>query len=947
MLIGKYFKKIKPDFRSHYFSGICFNSKLCEKNHIFFAIKGNEINGNNYIKHAISKGAKTIVYNKKFQGFKNGILYLSFNNVRKILAETSYKIFCPKIKNLIAVTGTNGKSSICNFYYQILNLNKKKVASLGTLGLKTVFGNLPMLNTTVDPLQLSKHLMNISEKKINNVILEASSHGLKQHRLDGLRFKKGIFTNLSHDHLDYHKSFDDYLKSKLYLFDKLLSKKGIVITDKDIPEYQKLLSISKKKNFKLKKISNHTGDIEILNHKYIGEKQFLKIKYKNVKFSFYLNLIGKIQIKNLFMAILAAEDKNLKFKQIVKVLNKIQPVSGRLEKIGRLKNNALCLLDYAHSPDALKVCLESLKDQFNGKKISLVIGCGGNRDKSKRQIIGKIANKYCSKIYLTDDNPRNENPKNIRKEIKKKIDKNKLFEIPNRKKAIEFAINNLSSNDILIVSGKGHENTQDLGKKKIFFSDKQVITNSIKIRNKSLSNNLKVNILKECVDTRKIPRLTKLNRASINSKDIKQNDIFFAIRGKKNDGNNFISESIRSGASIIVTDRPRIVTNNKKNIIKVKNTLDFLTKISLKIRDNFPGKTIGITGSCGKTSVKELVSSSLNKIGKVSSSPKSFNNKYGVPLSLFNLKLNNNYGVFEIGMDKKGEIDFLSSLVKPDIGIITNVSYAHAKNFKNIFQIAKAKSEIINNIKSDGYIVLNADDRFFSFHKKIATKRKLNIVTFGISSGSNIKFLKIEKFGNYFKIKVKIFSESKVFKIRYKYMNYIKNILSTLAVLSILRKTCSLNINFFEDFSIPVGRGNISKIKYKNKKFFLIDESYNSNPLSLSSAISNFSNSSIEHKKKHFLMGDMLELGRHSRKLHRDISSSLNSSKINKIHIYGKDVIETFKAIKNNRKGRILQNTSDIFDLIVRDLNNNDYLMIKGSNSTGLNKIVETLRGKI
>ncbi len=647
------------------------------------------------------------------------------------------------------------------------------------------------------------------------------------------------------------------------------------------------------------------------------------------------------------MAILAAEDKNLKFEQIVKVLNKIHPVSGRLERIGMLKNNALCLLDYAHSPNALKLCLESLKDQFNGKKISLVIGCGGNRDKSKRQIIGKIANKYCSKIYLTDDNPRHENPKNIRKEIKKKIDKNKLFEIPNRKEAIKAAINNLNSNDILMVSGKGHENTQDFGKKKIFFSDKQVIINSIKIRNKSLSNNIKVNLLKECVDNRKISRLTKLNRASINSKDIKQNDIFFAIKGKKNDGNNYISESIRNGASIVVTDRAKEVTNNKKNLIKVKNTLDFLTKTSLKIRDNFLGKIIGITGSCGKTSVKELVSSSLNKIGKVSSSPKSFNNKYGVPLSLFNLKLNNNYGIFEIGMDKKGEIDFLSSLVKPDIGIITNVSYAHAQNFKNIFQIAKAKSEIINNIKSDGYIVLNADDGFFSFHKKIATKRNLNIITFGFSDGSNIKFLKIKKFGNYFKIKVKIFGESKVFKIRYKYMNYIKNILSTLAVLSILRKTNSLNINFFEDFSIPVGRGNISKIKYKNKKFFLIDESYNSNPLSLSSAISNFSNSPIEHKKKHFLMGDMLELGRHSKKLHRDISSTLNSSKISKIHIYGKDVIETFKDIKNNMKGRILQNKSDIFDLIVRDLNNNDYLMIKGSNSTGLNKIVETLRGKI
>ncbi len=946
MLIGNYFENLEPKYRKHYFSGINFNSQLCKKNNIFFAIRGINVDGNKFVKDAITKGAKTIVHDKKFEGLKDGVLYLSLKNVRKTLAETSYKINSSKIPNLIAVTGTNGKSSICNFYFQILNLNKKKVASIGTLGVKTKSVNFSMTNTTTNPLQLSKHLKYLSKKKIDNIILEASSHGLKQHRLDGLKFNKGIFTNLSHDHLDYHKNYNDYLNAKLYLFKNLLSKKGSIITDKDIPEYKNIFKISKAKKIKLKTISKQNGKIKILEHRYSEEKQFLKIKYNSKKYSFYLNLIGKIQIKNLFMAILAAENKNLKFEKIIKVLNKIKPVSGRLEKIGNLKNNAICVLDYAHTPEALNQCLSNIKEQFSNKKIAIVLGCGGDRDHSKRSIIGKIANKYCTRIYLTDDNPRYENPKKIRINIKKNIKKNKLFEIPNRRKAIMTAVNNLKSNDILIVAGKGHENTQDFGKRKIFFSDKDTILYSIKLKNKSLSNNIKVNILKENEEAKKINNRIKLNKASINSKDIQKNDIFFAIKGKNNDGNTFIPEAIKKGASIIVTDNMDAKTNNKK-LIRVNNSLNFMTKISSSIRNIYTGQIIGITGSCGKTSLKELLAFCLNKVGKASSSPKSYNNKYGVPLSLFNLNTKCNYGVFEIGMDKKGEIDFLSNIVKPNIGVITNISYAHAKNFDNILEIAKAKSEIINNIKLNGFIVLNSDDKFFHLHNKIAKKRKLNIISFGSSFKSNIRFVKIIKFRNFYELQVQIFDETKKFNIKYNHLNYIKNILSSLAVLYILKKTKSLKSNFFKDFQIPEGRGNKSIIKYKNKKIFLIDESYNSNPLSLSSAILNFSNIDVENKKKHFLMGDMLELGKHSKKLHKDMSDVLNKSKINKIHIYGKDAAITFKGIERRRKGRILRNTSDIYDLIVRDLNNNDYLMIKGSNSTGLNKIVGTLKGSI
>ena len=178
------------------------------------------------------------------------MLFIKSLNVRRLLSEVSSKIYKKKPKNLIAVTGTNGKSSVVNFYLQILRFNKKKVASVGTLGIHTSSKKIEVQNTTLDPLKLHRHLTKLKEKNIDNLILEASSHGLKQYRLDGLKFKTGIFTNLSHDHLDYHKSYKNYLDAKLHLFRKLLTKKSNIITDADIPEYKKIKSIAQKKKIK-------------------------------------------------------------------------------------------------------------------------------------------------------------------------------------------------------------------------------------------------------------------------------------------------------------------------------------------------------------------------------------------------------------------------------------------------------------------------------------------------------------------------------------------------------------------------------------------------------------------------------------------------------------------------------------------------------------------------
>ena len=940
MFLKDYYPKLNKKFVKVNFNGIAFDTSDVKKKYIFFAIKGNNLDGNKYIKDAIKKGSKIIISEKVKEGFKNDILYLKNKNPRSLLAKFASKINYKRPNNLIAVTGTNGKSSIANFYYQILKLNKIKVSSIGTLGINGINYEKNISNTTFNPIQLNKILSFLKNKKINNVILEASSHGLKQHRLDGLKFNLGIFTNLSRDHLDYHKTFKDYFDSKLILFRKLMKKKSSIIFDEDLKITKKIKNISKNKNFKILSIGKNSSNLRIIDHKFINLDQQIKFLYKNKVYTFSTKLIGKVQIKNLLMSILAASKSNINFKNILNSIKNIKAVPGRFEKIGNLSNNSIVILDYAHTPDALKVCLTNLKEQFPLKKIKLVFGCGGERDKPKRKIMGKIANTYCNKIYLTDDNPRKENPKEIRKQIKKQINKIKLIEISSRELAIKTAVKNIKSDEILVVAGKGHERYQEYKKKK-YFSDKDCILKSIKEKNLKLNKNWKANIIAEKLQN-KLSDKTIINKAYINSKKVKKNSIFFGIKGKRIDGNKFANEAIKKGASISIIDK-----NYGKNIkkkIKVKNTLKFFTECASKIRVSSNIIAIGITGSAGKTSLKELLGQSLKKIYNTTYSKKSFNNKYGIPISLFNIDKKSKFGVFEIGMDKKGEIDFLSKIVKPNIGIITNISYAHSKNFNNLFGIAKAKSEIIDNIIKNGSVILNADDRFYNYFKSKALKRNLKIISFSRNNKSNIKLEKVKSLKNTSIVKVNIFGKLKNFIIKRNFEIYVENILASIAVVSNYLDINTIEDKFFLNYNIPEGRGDYKYIKINKKKIHLIDESYNSNPLSLKFALNNFNNLKSLSKRKIILLGDMLELGKFSKKLHLDAAKSINNTSINRVYVFGKKIIYTFNKIKPQKRGKILYSNKDILNFFINDIKNGEYLMIKGSNSTGLNRITQNLK---
>ena len=945
MLLKDYFPNIGKKYEKTFFSDICFESSKVKKDNVFFAIKGTNIDGNNFILDAINKGSKIIVTEKKITKFPNGVLIIHSKNVRKLLAEVSFKIYNKKPSNLIAITGTNGKSSVADFYYQILKFNKRKVASIGTLGVKSNNKYINLSNTTIDPIQLGKILNYLKNQKVDDVILEASSHGLSQNRLDGLKFNSGIFTNLSQDHLDYHKNLKDYLIAKLYLFEKLLSIKGNVITDEEIPEFRNIKKIALKRNLKIYSINNPKNHFKILSHYFVGEKQMLTIKYKNLIKNIKLNLIGKIQLKNIMMAIIAAQKSNLSLNKILGVIPKIRSVEGRLEKIGNIKNKSKVILDYAHTPDALKISLLSLREQFPNKKIVLLFGCGGNRDQNKRSKMGKIASLYADQIYLTDDNPRLENPNKIRKDIKRGINSKKISEISDRAKAISEAVKNLTTGNILLVAGKGHEKIQEIGNRKIYFSDKKIILNAIKLKNLNLSNNLKLNLIKESSGDKKLNKDLTLGQARINSKEVKKNDIFFAIRGRKNDGNKFVEEALKKKASIVVVNKIKKKLDYKKQI-KVIDSLKFLTETSTIFRENIDAKIIAITGSCGKTTLKELLGKTLKKISKTTISPKSYNNKYGVPLSLFNLSKNDNYGVLEVGMDKKGEIDYLSKIIKPDISVITNINYAHAKNFKNIKDIALAKSEIISNTKPNGFVILNADDNFFRLHQKIATKNNINIISFGIKNHkSDVKLINIMQINNNFKINIKAKDFNKSFVISNNFQNNIYNILAALAVMSINIDITKLDKKVFFNFTTPQGRGDLSRIKINKKNINLIDESYNSNPLSLKSAILNYDKVKSKKFKKYLLLGDMLELGTHSKKLHQSIVPIINKTKIDKIFLKGNYISQIFKKIVKSKRGKVFRTNSQMIKFIKNDLNNNDYLMVKASNATGFNKMINDLKG--
>lgn len=480
--------KISSLFEQYKIKNISYDSRNIGQESAFFAIKGEKFDGNLFIDEALKKAA--IVFTEDQRCCKDRVFYVE--NIR-LAVSIAAGIIYPKLpQNLIAVTGTNGKSSVVSYIYQILSLLRASVATLGTLGIdssieidKNFLEKLPSNLTTTDPINFRKILDMLASINVDNVAFEASSHGIHQHRLGEVQVKTAGFTSFSHDHIDYHKTMEDYLMAKLQLLVDNLQKGGELVINAEIlnSPYGNIV----KEFLEKEKISCcSVGDVNLKNSP-ITASSFLQIKntkcslsgfnvefdYKDKTYHFSSSVIGSFQAINMLIAAKIVANIGFDFDSIVDLLGKIKSAPGRLERATNPNDSFHIFVDYAHTLDALeKSMLELKKIKAQDGKFYVVFGCGGDRDASKRSEMGQIATALADYVIVTDDNPRSEDPEKIRLDILKGAQG--AENIGSRELAIEKAVEKLQKNDILLIAGKGHENYQIIGDKIFFFSDIEV-----------------------------------------------------------------------------------------------------------------------------------------------------------------------------------------------------------------------------------------------------------------------------------------------------------------------------------------------------------------------------------------------------------------------------------------------------------------------------------------
>lgn len=454
-------------------TNIVFDSRQVQEGSLFVAIGGTQVDGHNFIATAIEKGAKAILCEHLPETLKEEVTYLKIENSAKAMgfaAANFYQHPSKKLK-LVGVTGTNGKTSIATLLFRLFRKLGYRCGLLSTVQNQIDEEIIPSTHTTPDSVKVNELLAEMVQKGVTYCFMEVSSHAVVQERITGLQFIGGIFTNLTHDHLDFHGTVDNYLKAKKGFFDQLPATAfALVNTDDKVGKVMLQNTAARKETYSLKNIGTFKG--KVLASGLFGLQ--MEIDNKEVWFK----LIGSFNAYNLLgvygAAVLLGEDSD----EVLMQLSDIQPPAGRFEQIVS-KKNIVGIVDYAHTPDALKNVLETIVDLREGnQQIITVVGCGGNRDAMKRPIMAEIACKFSDKVILTSDNPRNEDPLDILAQMQKGVSAihfKKTQTIEDRHEAILAAVKMAKSEDIILVAGKGHETYQDIKGVKHHFDDKEVL----------------------------------------------------------------------------------------------------------------------------------------------------------------------------------------------------------------------------------------------------------------------------------------------------------------------------------------------------------------------------------------------------------------------------------------------------------------------------------------
>ena len=453
--------------------GLTQDSRGVKDGYLFAALPGMKTDGRKFIVDAVRNGATMILAQKGTklpEGIDlSGVKLVTDDNPRRALSLLAAKFYGPQPAIIAAITGTNGKTSTAHFAKQLWKSQNIKAASIGTLGVRAPGLARPGSMTTPDPVSLHAELADLAAAGVTHLAMEASSHGLHQYRLDGVRVSAAGYTNLSHDHLDYHGDMDQYFAAKARLFTEVMLPGGVAVLNADDDHFKKLKTLCEKAGHKIFSYGHKGEHLKIRKATMAPHGQDLQLNIFGRDYTITLPLVGDFQVMNALCALglVLAQDQK-KADKFVAALENLQGVPGRLQLVSAQSSEVAVYIDYAHTPDALENILKALRPHTKGRLVCL-FGCGGDRDSGKRPVMGKIAFTLADHVIVTDDNPRSENPAAIRQSIIAAAPK--AQEIPGRREAIRKAVADLKEGDVLVIAGKGHEQGQVFADRTEAFDD--------------------------------------------------------------------------------------------------------------------------------------------------------------------------------------------------------------------------------------------------------------------------------------------------------------------------------------------------------------------------------------------------------------------------------------------------------------------------------------------
>ncbi len=923
-------------------SGVTADSRAVQPGMLFAALPGARSDGATFVDQALASGAVAILTGSDAVLPALAVPVLRAADPRRALALIAARFFERQPPVIIAITGTNGKTSVAEFTRQIFSVLGRKAASLGTIGVVKPDGSVYGSLTTPDPVTLHATLADLADEGVTHLAFEASSHGLDQRRLDGVMIKAAAFTNLGRDHLDYHPTVDEYFYAKLRLFETLLPVAGTAVIHADDARSAQVVSAVRARGIKLFTTGISGDNLRLVDLKPNGFAQALTVDYAGTRHSIRINLIGAYQATNALIAAGLAIATGEQPDAVFAALSELKGVKGRLDVVGE-HNGGLCVVDYAHKPEALAAALDALRPFATGRLIC-VFGCGGDRDKGKRPIMGGIAAAKSDVVIVTDDNPRTEQAAAIRAEVLAGAGSVgvQVLEVGDRGAAIAKAVAMIEPGDVLLVAGKGHETGQIIGATTIPFSDHEALDAAMAPALWEVDAIVVATLA--TLDGEISRRITGF---SIDTRSIQPGDVFVALTDVRN-GHDFVTTAFAGGAAAALVNHAYLRRLGDGALLRVDDPLRALERIGVAARARLSSDAcvIAVTGSAGKTGTKEMLRHCLSSIGRTHAAVKSFNNHWGVPLTLARTPSDVRFAVYEIGMNHAGEITPLASFVRPHIAIITTVEPVHLGNFDSIEGIADAKAEIFTGLVPGGVAIINHDNPQFAQLQTAASHAGARIISFGKHADAQVRLVSADLGVDSSKVEVAIAGRNVTYRLGTPGAHIVQNSLSVVAALQAAGADLDQALLALIHAIAPPGRGARSIIRIGDGgDLLLIDESYNANPASMRAALGLLGQVPRQQCGRRIaVLGDMLELGISAAQLHRDLKDAVDAAGVDVVFACGPNMRHLFDCLAAHRQGRWAETSAGLRSDLVAMVRAGDAIMIKGSLGSRMEPLVQAVK---